>query len=254
MRTRPALLLAATLTLLFPLRRASAELTPGDEMAVAIESGNLEKVKDLIEKHGLSLTIDYGDNKVTPLAKACWDGRGEIVRYLVEKGANVNGSSGTDKSTPLLQAILRDRTEIVGYLLSKGAKPGTRDSRQMSPICSAAAAGNLEILELLVKAKADVNGDTYGISALGFAVASKKPEVVKRLVALGANVNHAAGPNGQTALIGAILQGDASMVELLLSLKANPNQKMKDGSSPMSVAKNGDLDDIVALLKKAGAK
>lgn len=246
---------SALLPVLFSFAAVATELPPGNQMAVAIERGNLEQVKDLVEKHGLGLTIDYGEGeKVTPIAKACWDGREEIVRYLLEKGADPNGATGSDKSTPLLEAVKRDRASIVSLLIEKGAKVNTKDSREMTPINSAAAAGNVEIVEILVKAKASLESETYGLTPLAFAIAAKKPELVKRLVELGANVNHASKMNGQTALMGAILQGDAEMVQLLLSLKANPNAKMKDGSTPMSMAKNGDLDDIVALLKKAGGK
>jgi ankyrin repeat protein len=245
----------AALFFVLSFAAGASELPPGNQMAVAIERGNLEQVKDLVEKHGLGLTIDYGEGeKVTPIAKACWDGREEIVRYLLEKGADPNGLSGSDKSTPLLEAVKRDRASIVALLIEKGAKVSTKDTREMTPINSAAAAGNIEIVEILVKAKANLESETYGLTPLAFAIAAKKPELVKRLVELGANVNHASKMNGQTALMGAILQGDAEMVRLLLSLKANPNAKMKDGSTPMSMAKNGDLDDIVALLKKAGGK
>ena len=237
------------------LATLAGDLPPGSQMAVAIERNDLEKVKELVEEHGVELRIEYSaENSVSPLAKACWDGREEIVRYLLEKGANVNVTT-SDGTTPLLEAVRRERPVIVGMLLAKGAKPNQRDSRQMTPLGTAAGVGSVEVIELLVKAKADLHAEMYGITPLGFAVAAKKTEAIKRLVALGANVNHVSKLSGQTALHGAILQGgDPKMIELLLSLKANPNARAKDGATPLKMAKDAEMEDIIPILKKAGAK
>ena len=52
----------------------------------------------------------------------------------------------------------------------------------------------------------------------------------------------------------AIQQGDEAMVKVLLLSKANPNARTKSGDTPLKMARNGDLEEIVKLLKAAGAK
>ena len=43
-------------------------------------------------------------------------------------------------------------------------------------------------------------------------------------------------------------------MKLLIGLEANVNQKMPDGDTPLKMARNGDQDDVVAMLIAAGAK
>ena len=96
----------------------------------------------------------------------------------------------------------------------------------------------------------------YGLTPIMFAISGKKTEMVTALLDLGVDVNYASksGNVGQTALYSAIQMGDAEMVKLLLAHKANPNAKTKAGETLLQQAQKGDQEDIVALLKAAGAK
>ena len=47
---------------------------------------------------------------------------------------------------------------------------------------------------------------------------------------------------------------ERSAVQALVELKADVNAKTKDGDSPLKAAMKGDQDDIVKILKAAGAK
>lgn len=61
----------------------------------ASSEGDLSKVQQLIEKEGANINTQGAMNR-TPLHVASLNGKGEVVMYLVEKGANVNlqASSG----------------------------------------------------------------------------------------------------------------------------------------------------------------
>jgi len=253
LRCIPGIGVAAMFALGVPVR---AELPVGNQFAVAIERDDIEKIKGLLEDGNLADTpIEYGENSMTPLMKAAWDGRLEIARFLIEKGANVNFAN-RDGETSLHQAIGREQVELVKLLLEKGARTNTADVRKFMPLHKAAAAGNVEIIKLLIQAKADPNPEMYGLTPLMFAVSSRKPLAVLALLDLGVDVNRASksGNVGQTALFSAIQGADADMVQLLLARKANPNAKTKGGSTPLKEAQKGDQDDIIALLKAAGAK
>ena len=113
------------------------------------------------------------------------------------------------------------------------------------------------MLDVLLSAGANVNAvDDYGNTALKHAVMGRKPEAIRALVAKGANVNQAPTKTnpGETALHIAIDRGFPDIVKLLLELKANPNAKSKFGGTPLQLARKGDQEDVVAMLKAAGAK
>jgi uncharacterized protein len=230
------------------------ERTPGDRFAIAIESGDLEAIKELVEGGAKADTlIEYGEHKITPLMKACWDGELEIATYLMDQGADVNALDESG-STPMFEAVKRNRPEFVQLLIDRGAKVNVKDTRQFTPLTTAAAAAAEEISRILVKAGADVKAETYGLTPLMFAVASRKIPIVKLLVELGAPVDQVSSMSGQTALFSAIYAGNAEMVQALIDLKANVNFRTKDGDTPIKAAQKGDQTDIIDLLKAAGGK
>lgn len=61
----------------------------------------------------------------TPLRAACYDGRMQIVRFLVEEGANLE-IANRHGHTSLMIACYRGHIEIVKYLLGKGATVNRR--------------------------------------------------------------------------------------------------------------------------------
>ena len=230
------------------------ERTPGDRFAIAIESGDLDTIKGLVEGGAKADTlIEYGEHKITPLMKACWDGELEIATYLIDSGADVNAADESG-STPMFEAVKRNRPEFVQLLIDRGAKVNVKDIRQFTPLTTAAAAGAEEISRILVKAGADLKAETYGLTPLMFAVVSRKIPMVKLLVELGAPVDQVSSMSGQTALFSAIYAGNAEMVQAMIDLKANVNFRTKDGDTPVKAAQKGDQTDIIDLLKAAGAK
>jgi len=79
---------------------------------------------------------------------------------------------------------------------------------------------------------------------------------VSRLLDRGADVDGESDDQGGTALVGAAAEGHADIVLLLLRRGANPNKATsyfgRSDQTPLMVATGHP--DIVAILKKAGAK
>ena len=231
-----------------------SELSPGAKFAVAIEDDDLDKVRALLDS-GLAADtpIDYGENSETPLMKAAREGTVEIARLLLARGAKVNAKDG-ENSTALEAAISRDQGAMVALLLEAKADPNSVNKYMQSALSNAAAAGNLELTELLLKAKANPELPGLALTPMMFAAFAGNGDLIRLLVRYGADVNYATKEYGQSALTSAITAGKPDMVALLIELRANVNQKTPDGDTPLKMAKNGDQDDVVAMLKAAGAK
>lgn len=231
-----------------------SELSPGAKFAVAIEDDDLDKVRALLDS-GLAADtpIDYGENSETPLMKAAREGTVEIAKLLLARGAKVNAQDG-EKSTALEAAISRDQSAMVELLLAAKADPNSVNKYMQSALSNAAAAGNLELTEMLLKAKAKPELPGLSLQPMMYAAFAGNGELIRLLVRYGADVNYASKEYGQSALTSAITAGKPDMVALLIELGANVNQKSPDGDTPLKMAKNGDQDDVVAMLKAAGAK
>jgi ankyrin repeat protein len=228
----------------------------GTRFAVAIEDGDLDAVTALIEEEHASVDtpIDYGEHAITPLQKAAWDGDLPIVQYLIAKGANVNARATDTKETALMNAVTREHAEIIKALLAAKADISVRNSFDFNAFTSAVAAGNQEVAGWLLDAGAKVDEGASGLTPLAFAVSSGNVAMMRFLVARGADVNHGVKKGEQTALISAILAAQVEAVKTLIELKADVNAKMKDGTTPLKLARKGDQEEIVALLEAAGAK
>ncbi|MFH1373241.1 MAG: ankyrin repeat domain-containing protein [bacterium] len=152
---------------------------------------------------------------------APYEGQFEIVKFLVQKGADVNAESKQGK-TALFYGVDKGFYEIVEYLVGKGAKVDSRDTIPQAPLHLAAFNGDVRMVKLLLTngARVDpislVEGGAEGATPLMFAVSSGYEEAVKVLISNGANVN----------------------------------AKLANGKSVLTLAKNPDMIDI---LKHAGA-
>lgn len=117
-------------------------------------------------------------------------------------------------------------------------------------VADAAMAGNRAQVRTLIQQKVDVNvaqGD--GATALHWAAANGDAEMVKALLAAGANVNAATRDGAITPLMMACQSGDADVVEALLSGGASANTAKANGTTAlMMAAASGSPFAVKALL------
>jgi ankyrin repeat protein len=142
------------------------------------------------------------------------DGDIEIVRILLEKGADVNAKTDTG-TTALFNAILYRHTEVVRILLENGADVHVKTMYGSTTLDMAIWYGDIEIVSMLLENGADVNAKgKYGSTALIKASENGHTEVVRMLLEKGADVN-VKDDNGSTALMKASKEGRTEIVELL---------------------------------------
>ena len=82
----------------------------------ASKNNNLEIVKYLVDV-GADLNAEGGHYNKTALMYASENGRLEMVKYLVEKGADVNQKGGYYYKTALMLASLNGHLSIVKFLV-----------------------------------------------------------------------------------------------------------------------------------------
>lgn len=126
----------------------------------AVAAGQLERVKELVEKNGLPAKSISPDG-FPLLALAAAFGHHEIAAYLRAKGADVNAvaTNGTGY-TALTGAVTGGHAKIVAWLLAEGADVNYRYGPGYSPLLAAAANGHLEIVRMLLEHGAELQAKT----------------------------------------------------------------------------------------------
>ena len=139
------------------------------------------------------------------------NGYTEIVKLLLNKGADVNSGGGEC----LQAASSMGHIEIVNVLLDKGADVNSQGGRYGNALQAASSMGHIEIVKLLLDKGADVNSLDGGYdNALQVASLMGHIEIVKLLLDKGADVNSQHGEHGN-ALQAASSMGDIEIVKLL---------------------------------------
>jgi ankyrin repeat protein len=212
----------------------------------AVYLGRLEAATALLEKGAdLELPDDHGR---TPLHVAAGQGFPKLVELLLTHRSRINARDRHGE-TPLGVAL---NAETATILLRAGA-----DANVPERLCTAAAAGDGKLVELLLSYGAYANPKTkcIGGTPLLSAISRSKWDVVSILLDHGADPNAAvAADNHYIPLrLAAGLPGSADAVARLLARGANPNAADKDGDTALIEAARYGRIDVVKLLLDRGA-
>lgn len=175
---------------------AESDLGRAVELHVGARNGDFKAVQQLVMA---GVSPDSAPDGIPPLAEAALGGHLEVMRILVEAGANVDStcsqqpecnstSSVLKGDTPLLAAVGQGRLEAVQLLVAAGADVDKAGLSGCTPIYRAAMGGHAEIIRVLLGAGAEVNlGTKSGLSPLGIAVIHERLAAVQALVEGGAD-------------------------------------------------------------------
>ena len=231
-------------------------------------SGDLPKLKKLIEeKGGFQNVINSKDYAgCSPLYKAIERGNFDMVKYLIEKGADVNAEwmpkkveFELRKKIPLHIAIEKEEFLIMRHLLQKGAQiQATAEYGGDTALhIVIRSTDNPEIVTNLIEFGADVNAVNKEMNRetpLHYAVMKNKLEAVKILLPNGANINTKTRKESQSSLHIASKNGHIDMVKYLIEKGASINDADISGDTPLDFAMKNGHSEVVKHLILKGAK
>ena len=211
--------------------------------------------------------------------------RCQMVRMLIDRGANVNSTTLNQGRTPLMFAAHLGWDEIVALLLEKGAVVDKRDKNYSTALSLAVEKGWLATVQCLLEANAaystkDKTGATMVIIAaknghlpiLRFFVSTYNMDVTDRdrngrtALSYAAELGHTdivhylleqlspaevdvLDRQDQTALVWACKTGHCIIISLLEKHNADPKRKDKNGRTPFShAAEHGQMTVLRQLL------
>jgi ankyrin repeat protein/L-ascorbate metabolism protein UlaG (beta-lactamase superfamily) len=225
-----------------------------EELHKAAAKGDLARLDQILEAKP-ELLDSRGKDGMTLLHQAAYGGHLKTVRYLVDRGMDVQIEKDNG-SVPLHGAALYGHVKACCLLLELGADVNFSNQFQYTPFHSAVTGGNEKIVDLFLEQGADVNLMVYtGALPLHIAVGEKKcnENVVRMLLDAGAE------PDGtkeceRTPLFDAAHAGHMNAVKLLVDRGADVNAKCFKDLVPLGAAVRGGNADVVAFLLENGAE
>jgi uncharacterized protein len=220
-----------------------------DTANALVQAGADVNLRDKAGRSALTLALHRGADDVG------------IVLPLLRKGAKVE----------LIEALMMG-DDAAAQRLAPTADLSLCGPGEESPLTIAALYGNTEVVRELLRRKVDVSKtDKSGLPPVIAAIGAQfvqgqsgfdwmerdkrtgRAKLVRLFLRAGAKVN-ARGPEGETALLGAVELRLTDVAHVLLENRANPNLTTKFGLTPLSTAVKSDDFALAELLLKRGAK
>jgi ankyrin repeat protein len=254
---------------------------------VAAINNQLE-VAQLLIQHNAKINVCCAQDNCALLA-ACHRASPEMVRLLLENGANIqstdlfggvilNAATGgnieimqllfsefgveysSKKSEDSFEHVFRSsaacgQLEMLEFLLAQGVSlPPLEEGMSLfdKTIYGAAIEGHYKVVEFLVKHGGNPNISS-GRTALMYLVLAGNVSNASRLLQVGFDVN-AKDEDRSTALHLAALIGDLEMVKLLVTAGADVNAVDRYGNTPLIRAACWRSDDVIDFLLANGAR
>jgi ankyrin repeat protein len=176
--------------------------------------------------------------------------------------ADSSGYESILKNADLLTACEKGDALAVRKLLGEGVSPNAARTSGASALTYAIAGRHIEVVRLLLEAKADPNRTSLGMPPLFLASEKGDVKTVELLLRHGASVNARLDAideelkvrNGDTALIASAAPGISSATaRLLIKIGADVNARAENGKTAVIQAVASENLDVLKALLEAKA-
>lgn len=222
-----------------------------------------------VDRARLEAWLAKGADVQTELANAVLGSDEERIRFLVEKGADIN-KLDRQGYAPLQAAARSRKDKLIPLLIELGADINGRDRDGFTALSNAAQRNHVPTIEVLAKRGADLElAAEGGFGPLSLAIDGGHFLAAKALIELGANVNAVSGDDKVTPLMVTaswLAVGEqAKQIELRQGLRstdiatalidrgAKVNATNAHGVSPLMIAAARGNMPMLGLLLEAGA-
>lgn len=239
-----------------PVARTLTAMNPGLPLIEAVRADEVANVGLLLAGGADPNTVDDSRVGEALITIAAENGSAEVVRLLLDAGANNSPVNGSDW-TPLRAAIYEGHADVVSVLLTHGVDPnppherGSMLSEAIDATRHGPSPGSMRVLELLLQAGATMRpGESPAIiSAVEYG---SSPAALRLLI------SHRHDPDelrddGTPPIILATRRGDHAGVDALIAGGANVDVTDLAGRSPLMHPAELGHERIVASLLQAGA-
>lgn len=242
----------------------------GTPLSAAAEKAH-QRTCDILLKHGANPNQSGGWYSL-PLVAAIVGQNINIVRQLIDAGADLNRIACGRYGGPLPAAAAFGMNDLIKELVDRGARVNDDDDKASDALYAASLAGHVSTVDLLLKLGADVNakGGRHR-NALGVASAEGHLGIVEKLIDAGAdlgffdehwgNAIHAAAEGGHVAVVEELAdQGMNFHVETngkgsaLAVASAHGRDSVVETLLRLSAYYSGDTSEMTAALVAASAK
>ncbi|KAH0557050.1 hypothetical protein GP486_005162, partial [Trichoglossum hirsutum] len=212
--------------------------------------GDKELVRLLLEK-GADVTATDGDGMTALHWSACKGGDEAVVLLLLERGADIQAKY-SGGGTALHRAARGGHEAVTKLLLAKGADRTMQNEEGLYPVHEAASEGHEALVALLLGGGADAGvRDTHGKTAMHAAARNGHLETINQLLGVGLDFD-AKDNQGCSTLHHAASGGWYEIVKRILDAGGMPNDPDKAGWTPLHWASRSGKAKVIELLLERG--
>ena len=178
----------------------------------------------------------HGNGKTALMVAAKNDDK-DRVEKLIRLGADVNRANHNG-GTPIMYAALSGDPGMVTLLLRHGAAVNAAAKNGWTALMIASVKGYVDVARVLLEQGADASrADIFSWTPLMRAVYEDRPHIVRLLLTRNTAGVNTPGEKGMTALHLAVLKRDPELVKLLLAAGADPDIKDDAGRTAADFAR-----------------
>ncbi|KAK3103797.1 hypothetical protein FSP39_021966 [Pinctada imbricata] len=227
-------------------------LTP---LMLACTKHDLDVIRILVE-HGANLNLVNKDGW-NPFHIACREGDIQVMKYLLSKDTQSWDTVSKNGRTPLHTAALHGNTEAVSYLLDNCAVVmDTTDSCGSTPFIDALRSGHVDIARILLnRQKVDIHKeDNFGYQTIHLAVQTGQLMSVQFLVEDCSLDVNGRSTKGFFPLAVAAKEGQLSVMQYLVDKGADIDMADNKGRTALHIAAAAQHAECCQYLLQRNAK